>query len=164
VQVHNLHVRRRIAVVDGTAPASASARWAGVVAVPRGEALRLVDARTWRALADVPLGGTVTRVREHGGSPHAWVVVSGAADAGDRLLRVDKDRRRTSGEIALAAGARVVDVAVTDGGADVLALLDGPEPGLVRFDAATLAPTGRIALPAPTALAVPAQRRTATSK
>ena len=164
MQVLNLPVRRRIAIVDGTVPESASARWAGVVAVPRGEALRLVDARTWRTLADVPLGGTVTRVRAHNGSPHAWVVVRGAADAGDRLLRFDRGRQRASGEVALPAHARVVDVAFAAAGAEVLVLLDGPEPGLVRVDAGTLAPKGRLALSAPTALAVPAQRRTATSK
>jgi hypothetical protein len=164
VQVLNLHVRRRIAIVDATAAASASARWAGVVAVPHGEALRLVDARTWRVLADLPLGGTVTRVRAHNGSPHAWVVVRDAADAGDRLLRFDRERQRASGEVALPAQARVVDVAFAAAGAEALVLLDGPEPGLVRVDAGTLEPKGRIALPAPTALAVPAQRRTATSK
>ncbi len=164
VQVLNLHVRRRIAIVDGTAPASASARWVGVVAVPGGEALRLVDARTWRARADVPLGGTVTRVRAHGGSPHAWVVVRGAADAGDRLLRFDREPQRASGEVGLPAHTRVVDVAFAAAGADVLVLLDGPEPGLVRVDAGTLALKGRVALSAPAALAVPAQRRTATSK
>ncbi len=164
LQVLNLHVRRRIAVVDGPAAASAGARWSGLVALPRGDALRIVDARSWRTLADLDLGGAATLVRTHARSPHAWVVVRGTQGDGDRVLRVDKDRHRTSGEVALAAGARVIDLAPADGGAAVLVLLDGPEPGLVRLDAGTLAPTGRIALPAPTTLAVPVQRRTATSK
>ena len=70
----------------------------------------------------------------------------------------------TDTTVALPAHARVVDVAFAAAGAEVLVLLDGPEPGLVRVDAGTLAPKGRLALSAPTALAVPAQRRTATSK
>ena len=164
LQVLNLHVRRRIAVVASPAPASAGARWAGVVALPGGDALRIVDPRSWRTLADVYLGGAATLVRAQANAQHAWAVVRGAHGRGDRVLRVDVHRHRTSGEVALAAGVRVIDIAPAHGGDDVLVLLDGPEPGLVRIDAATLTPTGRVALPAPTALAVPAQRRTTTSK
>jgi hypothetical protein len=164
VQVINLHVRRRIGVVDTSAPASAGARWSGAVAVPRGDHLRIVDTRTWQDRADVPLGGAVTRVRAHAGSPHAWAVVRGAQGGGDRLLRVDKDRRRQDGDVTLPAGARVVELAFAAAGAEVLVLVDGPEPGLLRIDAGTLAVGDRLALPAPAALASPAQRRTATSK
>ena len=164
LQVLNLHVRRRIAEVDSLAPASAAARRPGLLAVTRGDVLRLVDPRSWRDLADVPLGGTATLVRTQPASPHAWAIVRGAPDGGDRLLRVDVDARRVSGEVPLPDGARTIDMAFAAGGADVLVLVDGPRPGLVRVDAATLAQRSGVALAAPVLLAVPAHRRTATSK
>jgi hypothetical protein len=162
-QVLNLHVRRRIAEIDTPAAASDGARNADGVAVPRGEALRFVDPRSWQAVADLPVHGAAVRVRAHADSRQAWAVVRGAPGGGDRLLRVDSQARRVAGEVALPGGTRVVDLVVADR-EQVLVLLDGPEPGLVKLDAQALVPLSRIALPVRTAVAVPAQRRAATSK
>ncbi len=157
-QVVNLHVRRRIAWLDAGAAAGAGgvnglARWRQgerrLAAWAAGGELRVVDAATWSDAARVALGGGGRLVRAHEAAPHAWVVVD--ADAA-RIVLVDRASLRVAGEIRLDAGAPVVDVAFGRDGRDALVLLGGPDGALLRYDAHSLAPRGRVALADPVAL------------
>lgn len=156
-QVVNLFVRRRIATIDGVegATAGSMARWrvdgASVVAMPARDGVRLLDGSDWREMARIPLGGMARLVRANDAWPNAWIAVAGAD--GDRLVALEKTERRVAGEVR--PGGRVVDVAFARDGAHVLVLVDGPGAALLRFDARTLAQTGRVGLEAPVVLLTP---------
>lgn len=155
-QVVNLFVRRRVAVIGDAEGVAARdvARWredgASVIALPARGGVRLLDG-DGRETARIALGGGARFVRAHDASPNAWVAVAGAD--GDRLVALDKVTRRVAGEAR--PGGRVVDAAFANDGAYVLVLVDGPGAALLRYDARTLAPAGRVALEAPAVLLAP---------
>lgn len=174
LEVIHLDVRRRIAAIDTKMPmaANAATRWRigdrRVVAIPATDGLRLVDAESWRDFSVVPMPGSPRLVRTHALARHAWIATEDAE--GPRLVALDKARGTIAATIALPAGVRVVDLALSHDARYVFVLVPGTESSLLRYDerAPDRSPR-RVALAAPTALLAIAparddQRRSATSK
>lgn len=155
-QVVNLDVRRKIAdlPIAGMPHLGSGITWAWngttVLASPnlKGNAIDVIDMRTWKPLRTIPVPGPGFFMRSHENTRYAWTDSMMSPSAKDTLTLIDKTTLEPVAKVS-EPGKTLAHIEFTKDGRYALASLWEMDGALIVYDAQTLKEVKRLPMSKP---------------